>query len=303
MISIYIYTITGNAQLYRDAERANLPKFWNWGFLFGILSFAKTLFKVVALLNVNATMYLILRGTLSFWTVLLAWALQGEVPSIYNLAAIICQFGAIAVFMSPHNFAVFDPTVSDDDVEHSTMSGIFFTIISTLLSALNDVFVDKVLSMPEYKMEVKANKRVMKAAISTWASGIPLILSIIFITAPFLSDELALIEHELDHKDSGKWLFIGLSLTLPVAKGLDRISKYAIIDATSAFLFQLVEGVRSSIDVILVGIIFGDELSWAFFVAVVLSTCAAVVEKSGEALVKKYCSCCNANYSYINDIN
>ena len=45
------------------------------------------------------------------------------------------------------------------------------------------------------------------------------------------------------------------------------------------------EGVRSSCDVILVALIFGDELSWEFGVAVVLMSCAAAVERVGGLLI------------------
>ena len=125
--------------------------------------------------------------------------------------------------------------------------------------AFNDVLADRILGAKRYKVEVKRNKRVLKFTVSMYQSLVPLAPCVLFMyLVGFLpgkgddgdgdSDNEFELIHEalLVNTVASGVLFFALGLGLPVAKGVDRVLKYSIIDSYSAFLFQLVEGLRSA---------------------------------------------------------
>lgn len=84
----------------RDVETLRLPWIWGPGIVFGILSVSKTVLKVVGVLAIDGSLYLLLRGTLTFWTMLFAWPMLGEIPTISRIVSVLLQCASVDVFVA-----------------------------------------------------------------------------------------------------------------------------------------------------------------------------------------------------------
>ena len=298
-----------NADAARDVETLKLPWLWWPGVLFGVLSISKTVLKVIGVLAIDGSLYLLLRGTLTFWTMLFAWPILGEVPELSRVLSVLLQFLAIACVLASNDFEewsimtekITDPSslFAGDDFLHSPIFGVACTLLSTILSSFNDVLADRILAAERYKVEVKRNKRVLKFTVSMYQSLLPLLPCVAFMyLVGFIpgrgddgdgddDNEFELIaEAFVTNTTLSAVLFLLFGLGLPVAKGVDRVLKYSVIDSYSAFLFQLVEGFRSAGGLVLVIFLFGEQFRHVIWVvaSVACAALAIVVNQGGPYL-------------------
>ena len=237
-----------SAAAERDVATLQLPLVWWPGVLFGMLSAAKTFLKVVGVLTIDASLYLLLRGTLTFWTMLLAWPFLGQVPALSRVVAVLLQFSAIVCVLASNDFEAWsalmvklhDPSLffaGAGDVFRSPLFGVLCTLLSTILSSLNDVLTDRLLSSKRYKVEVKHNARVLKFTLSLYQSLVPLLPCLLM---------MYLVKGQGGDSDEGveasefqllgdafrttsvlsTILFFVFGFGLPIAKSVDRVLKY-----------------------------------------------------------------------------
>lgn len=362
-----------------DVETLRLPWIWGPGILFGVLSVSKTVLKVVGVLAIDGSLYLLLRGTLTFWTMLFAWPILGEIPTASRIVSVLLQcasvvvvvcarcfpyplpaplsaprsrsaarirsgpgcatharsllqhralalwcpplpslvrarvsaVGAIACILASNEFEEWSILTAkirnpraffEGNFLQSPIFGVAATLLSTLLSAFNDVLADRILGAKRYKVEVKRNKRVLKFTVSVYQSLVPLAPCLLFMyLVGFLpgkgddgdgdnDNEFQLIrEAFIVNSVASGVLFFVLGLGLPVAKGVDRVLKYAIIDSYSAFLFQLVEGLRSAAGLVIMILLFEEQFKHVVWViASIACAASAIVANQGGPYIEAW---------------
>ena len=254
--------------------------------MLGAMQFFVTASRSYAINNLHGAVYVILSNLSIVWNFALSKAFLRASFSTYHHAAIAFTLAAagMASRYQPHDEAEF--------VRNSRPSwkwGIASCVCYSILTAATSVLASKVLK------DAGADKRsiIVVSELSFANSFIPaaIALPVVLLAnlGPLWEDTWDHVENEEPYKVESKYNaefeVLAILVVLSLSKMADRLSKFALINVSSAFFFQILNALISGGQALLAIAIFRDQMTSGVVIALLLLAFALACTIAGDRQV------------------